>query len=79
MNRLVPNNDLGTYARAKHIRRIAMIPTLHTRASVDRTTVSVSEDDMKELVHAIVVTRLSYHYPPMYLDALVATVFQGMY
>lgn len=79
MNTLVANTSPGTYARPENLRRIVVVPTVNERTTTDRTSTPTSEDDVKELLAASVATRLYYERPPMEINALIATIFQGLH
>ena len=79
MNTLVTNTSPGTYVKPESLRRVMVVPTVNERTTTDRTSIPTSEDDVKELLAGSVATRLYYEKPPMEINALIATIFQGLH
>ena len=62
---LAANTRPGLYAMPENLRLVIVVPTVCERTTTDRTFTPASTDDIKELVHASVTTRLYHEAPPM--------------
>ena len=81
MATLVANRDPHTFTKPEHPRRIVVILTVseHSTSTDCTSSVPTSPDNMRELVHAALATRLHCVTLPMEIDALISTIFQRRY